>query len=80
MINSLKKSLGTGRSVTTNVLHTPVWTCYGDNVLEGFTADAEHMGKVDETDDYFGLVRSKTLTVTCHIQYSHPRYAQKDFF
>ena len=37
----------------TNVLHTPVGTFTGADVLEGFAADAEHLGKTNEESTWF---------------------------
>ena len=37
----------------TPVLHTPVGTYHGDDVLGGFAADAEHLGNSNEDDNYF---------------------------
>ena len=32
----------------TSVLNTPVGTFYGEDILEGFAADAEHLGQLNE--------------------------------
>ena len=50
---ALKKSRGISNNKVTPVLHTPVGTYHGDDVLEGFAADAEHLGKSNEDDQYF---------------------------
>ena len=50
--DSLRKSCGEG-SKTTSVLHTPVGFFNGDDILEGFTADAEHLGKPNEDSNQF---------------------------
>ena len=49
---SLRKSLGEDSS-TSSVLHTPVGTFNGDDVLEGFTADAEYLGKPNDDSNNF---------------------------
>ena len=64
MISSLKKSLGTNTRAMTQVLHTPLGSFYGDNVLEGFAADAEQLGQVDETENYF----DKEYYRTCKLE------------
>ena len=41
----MKKARGDSPNSVANVLHTPVSTFYGEDVLEGFAADAEFLGK-----------------------------------
>ena len=45
---SLKKARGDTSDNTTSVLDTPVGSYHGQEVLEGFAADAEHLGKSNE--------------------------------
>ena len=45
---SMKKFRGGSSSATTSLLQTPVGTFHGEDVLEGFAADAEHLGKSSE--------------------------------
>ena len=45
---SLKKARGDYSDNTTSVLDTPVGSYHGQEVLEGFAADAEHLGKSNE--------------------------------
>ena len=50
---SLKKARGDYSDSTTSTLHTPVGSYYGDDVLEGFAADAEHLGQSNEERSSF---------------------------
>ena len=53
MFKIMKRIRGDKFRTITNKLVTPVGTYYGDNVLEGFAADAEHLGKfVGECSDF----------------------------
>ena len=49
----VKKARGDYSNTMTNVLQTPVGTYYGEDVLEGFAADAEHLGKSNEGATFF---------------------------
>ena len=42
-----------GRKSATSTLESPAGTFYGEDILEGFAADAEHLGKPTEPNDYF---------------------------
>ena len=60
----LKKARGDfSNKATTSTLHTPVGTYYGEDVLEGFAADAEFLGKQNDVGsrgfdkDLYTLVR-----------------------
>ena len=44
----IKKARGEVSNSTTNILHTPVGTYYDEDILEGFAADAEHLGRPNE--------------------------------
>ena len=50
----MKKARGvTSTSVKTSILETPVGTYTGQDILEGFTADTEYLGKADmDTSEY----------------------------
>ena len=50
---NLKKARGDFSDSTTSTLHTPAGSYYGDDVLEGFAADAEHLGKSNEERSSF---------------------------
>ena len=45
---AVRKIRGEPPTMMTQVLHTPVGTYHGEDVLEGFAADAEHLGKSNE--------------------------------
>ena len=49
----MKKARGEKSSNETSVLFTPVGQYLGDDVLEGFTADAEFLGKPNECSNNF---------------------------
>ena len=49
----MKKARGQNSNTTTTILHTPAGTFCGEDVLEGFTADAEHLGKSNEGNKVF---------------------------
>ena len=49
----MKKKLGNNPNTMPNVLHTPVGTYSNDDVLEGFAADTEHLGKSNENNEQF---------------------------
>ena len=49
----MKKSRGNSSNTITPVLHTPVGTYHGEDVLEGFAADTEHLGKSNENKQHF---------------------------
>ena len=49
----MKKLRGNSSNTVTSLLHTPVGTFHGDDVLEGFAADAEHLGKSNEGSSCF---------------------------
>ena len=51
MVSMLKRNQGVTSS-TTSTLHTPVGTFYGGDVLEGFAADAEYLGKPKKETSY----------------------------
>ena len=40
-------------SLLTNVLHTPVGTYSNDDILEGFAADTEYLGRSNEGNNLF---------------------------
>ena len=48
----MKKARGDFSEHATNILHTPVGTFYDEDVLEGFAADAEYLGKSNEGASY----------------------------
>ena len=49
----MKKARGASKSSLTTKLDTPVGTFFGQDVLEGFTADAEYLGRAEgEGPDY----------------------------
>ena len=45
----MKKSRGERNKPPTNILKTPVGTYLGEDVLEGFATDAEHLGSQLQT-------------------------------
>ena len=49
----MKKARGDHSDTTTSVLHTPVGSFHDGDVLEGFAADAEHLGKSNENATCF---------------------------
>ena len=49
----MKKKLGNNSNTMTTILHTPVGTYSNDDVLEGFAADTEHLGKSNENNENF---------------------------
>ena len=49
----LKKVRGDYSTNMTSVLHTPVGTFSGQDVLEGFASDTEYLGKSNEGNEYF---------------------------
>ena len=51
--SAMKKSRGNISTNMTPVLHTPVGTYYGEDVLEGFAADTEYLGKSNESKQHF---------------------------
>ena len=50
---AVKKFRGDNPSKMTPVLSTPIGTFHGDDVLEGFAADTEHLGRSNEGDNFF---------------------------
>ena len=50
---SLKRARGDYSDNTTSILHTPVGSYHGEDVLEGFAADAEYLGKSNEDSAEF---------------------------
>jgi hypothetical protein len=44
----MKRARGDHSDTTTSILHTPVGSFHEEDVLEGFAADAEHLGKSNE--------------------------------
>ena len=50
---TLKRARGDSSGTIPAVLHTPVGSYHGDDVLEGFAADAEHLGQSNEDSTYF---------------------------
>ena len=44
----MKKRRGEASHIQTSLLHTPVGTFHGEDVLEGFAADAEYLGRSNE--------------------------------
>ena len=50
---SMKKFRGESSNTMTSLLQTPIGTFQGDDVLEGFTADAEHLGKSNEASSRY---------------------------
>ena len=53
IFSAVRRSRGDPPNTTTPVLQTPVGTFQGDDVLEGFASDAEHLGKSNEAITYF---------------------------
>ena len=53
IFSAVKKARGESSKTTTTVLHTPVGAYHGEDVLEGFAADAEHLGKCNEHVTHF---------------------------
>ena len=49
----MKKLRGASTTRKTSLLQTPVGTYHGEDVLEGFAADAEHLGKSNEMSSKF---------------------------
>jgi hypothetical protein len=49
----MKKARGDHSDTTTSILHTPVGSFHDGDVLEGFAADAEHLGKSNENATCF---------------------------
>ena len=49
----MKKACGVSANTGTSVLHTPLGSYYGEDVLEGFAADAEHLGRTNEGSSSF---------------------------
>ena len=49
----MKKLRGESSNTLTSLLHTPVGSFHGDDVLEGFAADAEHLGRSNEESPCF---------------------------
>ena len=49
----MKRSRGNTPSTMTNVLHTPVGSYHDKDILEGFAADTEHLGRSNEGNDVF---------------------------
>ena len=50
---AVRRARGDFSSTMTSILQTPVGTFTGHDVLEGFAADAEHLGKTNEDMEYF---------------------------
>ena len=50
---SMKKFRGQSQAVMTSKLQTPVGTYHGEDVLEGFAADSEFLGRFNETNEHF---------------------------
>ena len=50
VLRSLRKL---GDKASTNLLESPAGTFYGNDILEGFAADAEYLGKPTEDNNYF---------------------------
>ena len=48
----MKKSRGETSHTMTDVIHTPVGTYDNDDVLEGFAADAEHLGRSNDGESF----------------------------
>ena len=53
VFSMLKNLRNSGSKSTTNILETPAGTFYGDDVLEGFAADAEFLGRPSQENGYF---------------------------
>ena len=53
MFATLKRARGDCSDSTPSVLDTPVGSYEGDDVLEGFAADAEHLGQSNEDSSCF---------------------------
>ena len=49
----MKKVRGGSSSTKTSFLQTPVGTYHGEDVLEGFAADAEHLGKPNDNSSQY---------------------------
>ena len=49
----MKKFRGQSQAVMTSKLQTPVGTYQGEDVLEGFAADSEFLGRSNETNEHF---------------------------
>ena len=52
VFSRMKKLRGEKSATITSILHTPVGTFHGDDVLEGFTADAEHLGNSNSNSSW----------------------------
>ena len=50
---AMKKVRGGHSNTSTTVLHTPAGTFHGEDILEGFAADAEFLGRSNEDDMFF---------------------------
>ena len=53
IFNFMKKKLGHNSKAMTTILHTPVGTYRDEDVLEGFAADTEHLGRSNENNKQF---------------------------
>ena len=53
IFSAVRRSRGVSSKTITPVLHTPVGAYHGEDVLEGFAADAEHLGKCNEGITHF---------------------------
>ena len=49
----MKHARGENIKNTTSILETPVGTFHGDDVLEGFAADAEHLAKANDGNFWY---------------------------
>ena len=52
MFSTLKRSRNVHNNHTT-ILDTPVGSYFGQDVLEGFAADAEYLGRPNEENNHF---------------------------
>ena len=65
----MKKFRGESNKNLTSVLHTPVGSFHGEDVLEGFAADAEHLGRLNEgsssdfDQDFYKLCKLDNLYI-----------------
>ena len=53
IFSTLKRIRGDNSSTLPTVLNTPVGSFSGQDVLEGFAADTEHLGKTNDGETWF---------------------------
>ena len=59
IFSAVKKFRGDYTSTMPSSLETPVGSYYGQDILEGFAADTEHLGKCNEGNNNFDQEFSK---------------------